>query len=230
MDAAGYLSHLRTELDAFAACLSGDLTAPVRHCGGWTLADLAGHLGRENLWSAAAVTERRGDHHGAAPPRDPATLGRWVCGTGEVLLAALDTDPAAPAWTLAPPRTAGFWQRRRCLETLVHRWDAQHALGFAEPLDPALASDGVAEVIDTMGPRQVRLGRIAAPGYAVGLVATDTRHSWTWGPGDPVATVSGTAEALLLLVWRRLAADDPALAWAGDGGRGRAALGVAVTP
>lgn len=230
MDAAGYLTRMRTELDAFAACLSGDLTAPVEHCGAWTLADLAGHLGRENLWSAAAVTERRGDYRGPAAPREPAALARWCRGTGEVLLAALDTDPATPAWTLAPPRTAGFWQRRRCLEAMVHRWDAQHALGFAEPLDPELAGDGVAEVVQTMGPRQIRLGRASAPGYAAGLAATDTGGSWTWGPGDPVATVSGKAGALLLMLWHRLPADDPAFAWSGDAGRGRALLGAAVTP
>ena len=230
MDAAAYLAHLRTELDSFAACLSGDLTAPVEHCGAWTLADLAGHLGQGNLWAAAAVTEGRGDFAGSAAPRDPAALARWCRGTGEVLLAALDTDPAAPAWTLAPPRTAGFWQRRRCQETLVHRWDAQRALGRAGPLHPELAGDGVAEVVETMGPRQVRLGRIAAPRYAVGLAAADTGESWTWGPGDPVATVRGEAGSLLLFLWHRLPPDDPAITWSGETSRGRALLAAAVTP
>src|SRR5215472_3007021 len=146
MDSAGYLAHLRGELDGFAACLAGDLSAPVEHCGGWRLYDLAGHLGQGNVWAAAAVTQQRGDYEGPAAPRDPAALAGWFTGTCDVLLAALDTDPSAPAWTLAPPPTAGFWQRRRCLETLVHRWDAQHALGIEGALDPALATDGVAEV------------------------------------------------------------------------------------
>lgn len=81
-----------------------------------------------------------------------------------------------------------------------------------------------------MGPRQVRLRRIAAPRYAVGLAATDTGESWTWGPGDPVATASGDAEALLLMLWHRLSLNAPAITWSGDVHRGRALLAEAVTP
>ncbi|MGI5328418.1 hypothetical protein [Actinomadura nitritigenes] len=39
------------------------------------------------------------------------------------------------------------------LEALVHRWDAENALGNRRPLDPVLAGEGVAEVFDTMAPR-----------------------------------------------------------------------------
>lgn len=228
MDSAGYLVHLRREFGAFEACLAGDLSARVEHCGDWTLYDLADHLGRDNLWAAAAVTEQRGDYEAPAAPRDPAALAEWLSRTCGVLLAALDTDPSASAWTIAPPPTVGFWQRRRCLETLVHRWDAEHALGIGGLLDPALAGDGVAEVIDTMAPRQVRLGRTSAPAHAVRLNATDTRSQWTFGPGDPVAAISGTAENLLLLLWGRL--DDPAITWDGDRVRARAALGGSLVP
>jgi len=69
MDSAGYLAHLRRELGVFEACLSGDLSAPVTHCGDWTLYDLADHLGGGNLRAAAAVTEQRGDYGAPAAPR-----------------------------------------------------------------------------------------------------------------------------------------------------------------
>jgi uncharacterized protein (TIGR03083 family) len=225
-----YLAHLGRELAAFEACLGGDLSAPVEHCGGWTLYDLASHLGGQNLWAAAAVTEQRGDYEAAPAPRDPAALAEWFNDTGGVLLAALDTDPSASAWTIAPPPTVGFWQRRRAQETLVHRWDAEHALGSAGPIDPALADDGIAEVIDTMTPRQVRLGRTADLMHAIGLHATDTGSRRVIGPGDPVATASGTAADLLLLLWARLAADDPAIAWDGDSELARSVLAGALTP
>jgi uncharacterized protein (TIGR03083 family) len=233
MDHMDYVARLGRELAAFGACLGGDLSAPVRHCGDWTVYDLANHLGGGNLWAAAAVTEQRGDYQAAPAPRDPAQLAAWFSGTGEVLLAALGTDPSAPAWTIAPPPTAGFWQRRRAQETLVHRWDAEHALGVAGPLDPALADDGIAEVIDTMLPRQVRLGRTAAPAHAVGLHATDTGSRRVLGPdapGDPVATASGTAADLLLLLWDRLAAGDPAIAWDGDRELAGSVLAGALVP
>lgn len=230
MDSASYRGHLRRDLAAFGECLAGDLAAPVEPCGDWTLYDLADHLGQGNLWAAAAVTEKRGDYEGPAAPRDPADLVAWFGGTAGVLLTALDTDPSASAWTIAPPPTAGFWQRRRCLETLVHRWDAQHALGIPGQLDPALADDGVTEVAGTIAPRQVRLGRRSAPSHAVRLRAGDTGSSWVLGPGEPVATVRATAASLLLMLWGRVPADDPAIAWEGDRATAQSALGGALVP
>ncbi|HEX4659289.1 MAG TPA: maleylpyruvate isomerase family mycothiol-dependent enzyme [Streptosporangiaceae bacterium] len=230
MDSASYLDYLRRDLAAFEACLAGDLSARVEHCGGWTLYDLADHLGRQNLWVTAAVTEQRGDHEAPPAPHDKAALARWFDDTSGVLLAALDTDPSARAWTIAPPPTVGFWQRRRCLETLIHRWDAEHALGGAGQLDPALAADGVAEVIDTMTPRQIRLGRTSALPYAIRLTASDTQSSWVLGPGDPVATVRATAPELLLMLWGRLPADDHAFTWEGDRNKAMATLGGSLVP
>ena len=230
MDSASYLDHLRRDLGAFEACLAGDLSARVRHCGTWTLYDLADHLGQGNLWAAAAVTEQRGDYESDPAPRENAALARWFGETADVLLAALDTDPSAPAWTIAPPPTVGFWQRRRCLETVIHRWDAEHALGAGGPLDPLLAADGVAEVIDTMTPRQVRLGRIAAPAHAIRLAASDSPASWVLGPGEPVATIRATAAELMLLLWGRLAPDDQALTWEGDRDEAMTTLARSLVP
>ncbi len=239
MDLDLLLDHLRRELDAFRACLDGDLSAPVEHCGDWTLRDLAAHLGEGNLWAARAVTERHGDHRPPAAPCEPAALARWFEETAEVLTAALGAEPSTPAWTFHPPHTVGFWRRRRCLETLVHRWDAEHALGTPRPLDAELAGEGVAEVLDTMAPRQIARGRAAPPDHAVRLTATDTGASWTYGPGEPVAVLSGTAESLLLTLWGR-APDDPsdpdgpdggaASVWEGDEEAGRRVLSGPLVP
>jgi uncharacterized protein (TIGR03083 family) len=214
MRASGFLLHLRRELDAFRVCLDGDLAVPVEHCPGWTLRELAGHLGGQNLWAATAVTERRGDFEAPAAPRDG--LGAWFEETCATLLRALDADPSDQAWTFYPPHTVGFWQRRRCLETLVHRWDAENALGRARPLDPELAAEGVKEVFDTIAPRQVQAGRARPPRRAVRLTASDTGGSWTYGPGAPVAEGTGTAEDLMLMLWGRLPRDHEAIVWDGD--------------
>jgi uncharacterized protein (TIGR03083 family) len=230
MDSAGYLGHLSRDLSAFEACMGGDLSAPVEHCGTWTLYDLANHMGGGNLWAAAAITELHGDYDAAPAPRDPGALPGWLRGTGQALLEALDRDPSATAWTIAPPPTVGFWQRRRCLETLIHRWDAERAVGGGGEMDAELSDDGIAEVIDTMAPRQVRLGRASAPAHAIGLNATDTGSRRVLGPGDPVATVSGTAADLLLLLWGRRAAGDPAIAWQGDRDTAEAVLRGALVP
>jgi uncharacterized protein (TIGR03083 family) len=225
-----YLACLRRDLDAFEGCLAGDLAAPVEHCGGWTLYDLADHLGRGNLWSAAGVTERRGDHESEPGPRDPAELARWFRGTSDVLMAALERDPSDEAWTIHPPRTVGFWRRRRCMETLVHRWDAENALGDPAPLDPSLAADGVAEVLDTMYPRQIHKGRAEAPERAVRLAASDIGQEWTLGPGEPIATLRGTAQDLFLMLWGRVSPEGPAIEWDGDRAEGLRVLDRPLVP
>jgi len=227
-----YLDLVRRESDAIGALLTPGqkLAAPVPHCGDWTLRDLVEHMGKGNHWAAAAITEKHGRYDVGPAPADDAELRAWYERSVEALMSALATDPEADAWTFWRPRTVGFWRRRRAQETLIHRWDAQNALGEPDPLDPALAADGVAEVFDTMAPRQVKRERIEAPRQAVALRATDTGQSWSWGPGEPVAELSGTAEALLLALWKRLPADAPGLAWAGDRAAGQEVLAAALTP
>lgn len=232
METAGYLPALRRETAVLRGCLAGaDLAAPVRHCPGWTLHDLAGHLGAGHGKAVTAITAHRPAHRSPVPPRGPAALLRWFDEHCAALDAALDADPARPAWTFHPPHTVGFWQRRRCLETLVHRWDAQLAAGDTPgPLDPELAADGVAEVLDTFAPRQVAVGRAAAPRCAVTFEATDTGGSWTYGPGAPAAAVTGRAEELLLMLWRRLPPADPRLVRKGDREAADAVLGGPLVP
>lgn len=195
-----YLTLLDDEFALFQDCLSGDLAARVEHCGDWTLRDLAVHLGQGNLWAATAVVERHGRSEETPPGDDVAA---WFAQSARTLMEALERDPGTEAWTFAPPRTVGFWRRRRCLETAVHRWDAEHALGRAGEIDPRLCADGVAEVIEMFLPRQIRLGRTAAPEAAVRFETTDVAGTWVLGPGEPVATISGTAQELMLALWKR---------------------------
>jgi uncharacterized protein (TIGR03083 family) len=230
VDPATHLEHLHRELDLFAACLAGDLRAPVRSCGAWTLYDLANHLGQDNLWVTAAVTEQRGDHEGPPAPRAPGSLAAWFRNTSDAMLGALSSPAQSPAWTIYPPPTVGFWRRRRAQETLVHRWDAETALGRLSVMDPELAADGVAEVVDTMAPRQVTLGRIRPLGRALHLTTTDTGEDWVLGPGAPVATASGKAQDLLLTLWHRLPPHAPSIRWAGDADAGQALLATELVP
>ncbi|NUS12598.1 MAG: maleylpyruvate isomerase family mycothiol-dependent enzyme [Streptomyces sp.] len=223
-----YLAVLRRQLDAFGTVLDGDLSAPVEHCGGWRLEDLAVHMGAGNLWTVAAVREGHGDSYDEdAAPRDPAALRAWYAGTADALVEALSVDPSTEAWTFYPPHTVGFWRRRRSQETMMHRWDAEHALGSATPMDVDLATDGVAEVFDTMALRVIAKGVATYPGQAVRITTTDSGRSWTYGPGEPVAELSGTAEDLLLTLWGRKPWDTGAVTWSGDR---EAGLGVLAGP
>lgn len=223
--------ELRRELDAFGAVLDGDLSAPVEHCGSWKLADLAAHMGAGNLWVVAAVREGHGDSYDeGAAPRDRAGLQAWYAETADALVQALSVDPSTEAWTFFPPRTVGFWRRRRSQETLMHRWDAEHALGAAKPMDAALAADGVAEVFDTMARRMIAKGAAARPEQAVRIAATDSGRHWTYGSGEPIAEVSGTAEDLLLMLWGRKPRDTASLTWTGDRAAGSGVLAGPLVP
>lgn len=224
------VAHLGRELDSFTSLLAGDLTEPVEHCGDWTLHDLAEHLGRGNRWAARAITQRRSEYPTERAPREAAEVAAWFKEGTDELLAAVDVDPTTPAWTFFPPHTVAFWRRRRCLEALVHRWDAEHALGRPSRIDPGLAGDGIAEVFDTMAPLQIGRGRAPEPTRAVCFVATDIGSSWLFGPDEPAATVTGTAADLLLLLWNRRSPDDPAVTLAGDEALARTVLAGAYTP
>ncbi|MEU9203400.1 maleylpyruvate isomerase family mycothiol-dependent enzyme [Streptomyces sp. NPDC048332] len=150
----------------------------------------AEHLGSSNLWAAAAVTEQHGKHEPTSAPRDPEEYLRWFEESSMALFKALDTDPSASAWTFHPPHTVGFWQRPRALEALIHRWDAENALGRRRPLDPVLAGEGVVEVFDTMAPRQMARGRAQHPQHALRLHAMDSGTSWVYGPGTAVTMLT----------------------------------------
>ncbi|WP_157246947.1 maleylpyruvate isomerase family mycothiol-dependent enzyme [Nonomuraea typhae] len=226
-----YLAELRRELDAFGAVLDGDLSAPIEHCGGWRLMDLAVHMGAGNLWVVTAVREGHGKGYDEdAAPHDRAGLQSWYAKTADALVQALSVDPANEAWTFFPPHTVGFWRRRRSQETLMHRWDAENALGSPMPMDPALAADGVAEVFDTMAPRMISRGAATYPDQSVRITATDAGQSWTFGPGEPIAEISGHAEDLLLMLWERKPRDTGSVTWAGDREAGLRVLAGPLVP
>lgn len=223
MDAASYLRHFRRELDAFAACLAGgDLDTPIEHGeDADDLAELAAQVGASNLFAAAAVSDWDGRSEppdGTPPvvPEDRGELIRWVDGTGEVLLMALDTDATSPAWGFYTPPNVGHWQRACAVSMMLRRWDAERATGTAAPLDPELAGAGISEVFEVLAPRQIGRGKAWPPDACIRLDAIDTGDWWVFGPGEPVAQLAGIAEDLLLLLRGRRSPDDPVFTWTGE--------------
>jgi len=232
-----FFSVLRSELDAYAALLAGltkaDLERQVPACPPWTLYELTDHLGNGNLWVTTAVQEGHGrNDQERTAPHDPASLHTWFLSTVDQITTALAADAATAAWTFSSlmPRTVGFWQRRRAHETRMHRWDAQHVLGGGEPLGPAFAADAVSEVFELFAPRMIQRGLATEPEAALKLSATDIGRIWTWGPGEPVAEVAGTASDLALLLWNRIGPDFAALAWSGDRAAGERLVKAPLVP
>jgi uncharacterized protein (TIGR03083 family) len=230
-----HLAAVSHEVAAFRAGLeralttAGQFDTPVPSCPGWTVRDLAHHLGEVQRWVVHAIDHGNPDAPELAPPVD-GDLVTWFARGSQELLAHLDVDPATPAWTFGPDKVVGFWQRRQVHEHRIHRWDLEDALGDAGPLDPVVAHDGIDEVATMFWPRQLRLGRTAEPPDALAILTTDTGGAWTVGPGEVSATLSGTASDVALALWHRLPGDDPRLSWAGDVLRGRELLALKLTP
>ena len=188
-----------------AVAAAGPLDAAVPSCPEWNLGDLVRHLGAVQRFWAANVAARRPDGpvgREAADPVPDAEIARWFGAGTELLVTALeDAGPSSPCWTWwGDPRTSGAVARHQVQEAAVHRWDAQSAVGTADPLDPDVAVDGVAEFLQVMIDHRPATG----PG-TVTFVATDTGTSWRVGPDmGPALTVEATASDLVLLLYRRL--------------------------
>ncbi len=195
-DAAGIAASLRTHGGA----------AHIAACRGWSVRDVVRHLGDVHRWATAIVATRNEAEEiesGASSTDDE--LAEWLIDGAERLVATLAaTDPSAPCWTFgSAPGVTGFWRRRQALETAVHRFDVEDAIGRAAGVPPALATTGITEVVDFLYPRQVGLGRTAPLEQGVRLVATDFAGEWSLGRRPAVAEVSGPAPALLLMLWDR---------------------------
>ena len=154
MDYAEHVEAIEREAATFARVLmKGDAGAQVPSCPDWTLLDLAKHHGRGMGFWTHVLCEGSGrpkpvieDEPGPAP-----TL--WFTQIAGGLVAEFRaTAPDTEVWTWSPEdHSARFAARRMAHETVVHRFDAQTAIGKPEPIEPALATDGIEEIFDMAG-------------------------------------------------------------------------------
>ncbi len=234
-----HLAHVVTQVDHYAELLRqgrGRLGAtPVEHCAPWTARDLTHHLGGIHRWVVRAVREGHGRGQSDAGPDEGTDLETWFVSGAAEMVDVLRTDPSTRAWTFTGRPEVSFWRRRQAHENAMHAWDLARALDAEElVIEPELGHDGVAEVVDVFLPRRLERGWMAVPENAVRLHAADTGGTWVIGPGDPAASVSGPASALLLALWKRRAADGDGpggvLSWDGDVAAGQRVLGLPLTP
>lgn len=229
------LDHLEALAHAqrrFATVLAtADPEARVACCEPWRVADLALHLGGVHWWAAAMALGVDIDAREPSTPRETPALVAFYTWAAEHLRTTLaEIGPDAPALTLLGPGPAAFWRRRQLHETAVHLWDLCNAVG-AEPddLGDEVWTDTVAEVVDTMTPRQVRLGRTEPPPRTVELVAPG--RSWRLGPDRAAdVTVHGTARDLALMLWKRVEPGRGGVAVSGDASALVSVLALRLTP
>lgn len=244
-----YLGHIESDSARFRAVLADcDPEARVPGCPDWTAADLLWHLARVQWFWATTIRTRPAAPEGddddeVAGPERPASYDGLLAAYDEYSASLVGelraADPTEPAWSWSAEQTVGFTYRRQAHEALIHRLDAEQTAGQETPLDPALAADGVDEVLDVMFGGAPEWGEFAPLPHYVRVDITDRDESlWVQigrftgtdpdgehhdledirvvpAPGlEPDAVVSGPAPALDAWLWRR--GDDSDVQVAGD--------------
>lgn len=235
LDHETYVGHLAAESRRFRDVLAGcDLRAPVPSCPGWDALALLDHLTGVQWHWGTVVRERITEDGDLTPPPFPqdrdALLAAYDEASAALQAALRDTDPATEVWMWAEDKRVAFIARRQALEAAVHRMDAELAAGSpVTPVDPALAADGVLEVLDVMYGGCPPWGSFEPLGPHAVVRCTDTgdevpvvlgRFRGTDPDGttydetdlsvrsaspdeDASAVVSGTADDLLAWLWHR---------------------------
>jgi len=180
-----------------------DLSRPVPQYPGWMMLDLVSHLASVHGRTRITVSELAQERVSVPGLPDHGDVVRWFEEILESMLEALaGADPDAVVWGFGSPSTVGGWERRMVIETGLHRWDADQAVGETRPLHDVAASFGLDEFTDLYLPR-------LAPVPPIELVATDLRRIWMVGDGDPVARAEGSASDLYLRLMSRPGAELP---------------------
>ena len=162
---------------------------------------------------------------GLQVPDDGATLAGWLDeGIAPMLSTFRAADPDAAMWGWGADRHARFWPRRMLYETAVHRADAALATGVEPGIDAVVASDGIDELLANLPHAAYfapSVGELRGDGETIALRATDREamwfirllpggFAWDWSPTKADVTTRGSTEDLLLLLYGRRAAADPA--------------------
>jgi uncharacterized protein (TIGR03083 family) len=225
-----HLTWTRVEADRMTDLDGGALTTPVPACPGWDVADLLSHTGWVHRYWRYVVRLPEGERPGretsmaaglpkAGSPQHPdGDLVAWFRdGVDQLLQTLCETPPAKAITSGFGTHAPSFYCRRVAQETAIHRWDLQDALGGTPAgFDPALAADGIDELLELWVPVTFKYDTFAGAGALIGLSPVDGGDGWTISVGadsttwrrelDPGAavTIRGTTSDLYLFVWNRL--------------------------
>ncbi|MEU6069696.1 maleylpyruvate isomerase family mycothiol-dependent enzyme [Streptomyces sp. NPDC047082] len=246
-----YREAIERETLRFAGIAGGvDPETAVPSCPDWTLADLTRHVGALQRWFSALLTRLvqeppRSRDLELGLPEGAQEYPDWVAAGVPAVAAVLrDTDPLAAMWAWGEDQHARFWARRMLFETLVHRVDAERAVGRDSDIDPVLAADGVDEFLVNLphaglfAPAVTKLHgsgetiafqcsdhpggtgeewrvRLDPEGFRL-LPRTDTGTDPDAATSEAQSVVRGPAADLLLLLYGRRAYQDDAFEVSGD--------------
>uniref|UniRef100_A0AAU2JWZ1 Maleylpyruvate isomerase family mycothiol-dependent enzyme n=1 Tax=Streptomyces sp. NBC_00049 TaxID=2903617 RepID=A0AAU2JWZ1_9ACTN len=240
MNPAQHGAAVAAETAGFVATVTAaDLSTPVPTCPGWTLGDLTQHVGSVHRWFTELLRRRIQQPPTSRVvdlrlPESPDAFPDWLAaGAAEAAEVFAATDLDAPMWAWGVDQHARFWVRRMLFETLVHRVDAQLALGQSPHVDHVPAVDGIDEFLTNLpcaSSFAPLTAQLRAPDRTIRFSCTDGDGDWLVGlrpdgfalvadgagPRAADATVRGTAADLLLLLYGRLDRRSDAFRLLGD--------------
>jgi uncharacterized protein (TIGR03083 family) len=240
ISAERWYEEIEASTDTLAALVDGaDLTRTVPTCPEWTLRQLATHVGRAHRWAAQIAATRSAEviPFREVPdgriPDDPAQHAPWLRAGAARVTGAVRSAGSDLVWAFDGLHPASFWGRRMAHETAVHRADAELAAGLEAAFEPDIAADGIDEWLGshfatTLGDQ--RLEGLPDGGVLhVHATDGDLGEAGEWlvrregsalivehGHGKGDAALRGPAGRLLLVLLRRIPADDPQVQVLGD--------------
>ncbi len=204
-----------------------DPATAVPTCPGWTVAKLLKHVGITQRWAEHIVRHRvdRPMTTREVPvtlPEDDKGYPAWLAAGGRSLVATLRQEGGdVPMWSWGAEQRSGFWSRRMFHECVIHRADAELALGRVPDIDVRSASDGVDELLSNLAAASWVSGglkELKGDGESLHFHATDVEaggggewmvtldpdgFSWGHGHGKGDVAVRGVTSDLLLLLYGR---------------------------
>ncbi|MDQ3629225.1 MAG: maleylpyruvate isomerase family mycothiol-dependent enzyme [Actinomycetota bacterium] len=228
LDFCEYVRLVTADAARLREVASMGLEAAVPSCPGWSVGDVVHHTAEVYLHKVACTQLQRSPdpwppptHAGRAP------MDLFDEARAELLAMFAAHGPEDPSHTWWPPeQTVGFWMRRMALETAVHRVDAELAHDVVTPVDPALALDGIDELLVAMlaGDDWAEHGTAEPVDAAVRISAAGRSWTVTLDAGrvdvveaataDVAVEVAGEPDAVFVWLWGR--GDHERLVLAGD--------------
>jgi uncharacterized protein (TIGR03083 family) len=192
-----YCARTEAEAARLVELVTGaDPDTPVTTCPGWTMADLVTHVGTTQRWALHIVTTGRQERIWSKDVPNGLAEGErgdaaWLAaGAAELVGALRATDPATPLWSWGYAQDAAWWARRMACELLIHRCDAELALGLEPRVAVAESLDAIGELLGNLPTTAWvtrRLATLGAEGATIHLHATDTTPPTTpTTPTNPI--------------------------------------------
>jgi uncharacterized protein (TIGR03083 family) len=180
-----YVEHVEAverESKALVAALrDGPLDVSVPSCPDWTLTELAQHVGEFTGFWTHVLCEGSGrpkTPYPAMPSESASAVAEWYRQLAAHLVRELwATGADTTIWTWVPDDESARFAARRCAHELaIHRFDMQLARGRPEPIEPALAADGIEEIFVMATALPEPTGR--GEGETLHLHGTDRGDEW----------------------------------------------------